>query len=162
LSPDPAAKIPPAESSNVDGGDSPADHSSKRAVLLAALILAGLWIVGLVVLAAISANPVTINQMQIRDSDLIVTARRGAEGSSTLVITKEWIHGEELETITVTNLERTNIVPGEEFLVPLKRMAKGRFQVTPTSPALKEVPLIYPATPESKSQLQSLLESRAE
>jgi hypothetical protein len=162
LSPEPTAKTSPAESPGSDGRNATAGISPRRAVLVAALILAGLWIVGLVVLAAVSANPVTINQKQIRDSDLIVTAKQSTDNPSKLVVTKEWIQGDDLGTIQVTNLEQTRIVPGEEFFVPLKRMAKGRFQVTPTPPSLNEAPLIYPATAEAQSQLESILESRAE
>jgi hypothetical protein len=114
----------------------------------------------LAVLAFLSANPVTINQKQIRVSDFIVTATRDSERPSTLTVTKEWIRNDDLETVTVTNLNATNMAAGEEFLVPLQRLAKGRFQVTPTS-LPNEVPLVYPATADAERQLQSLLESRA-
>jgi hypothetical protein len=132
-----------------------------KSVLIVALAISAAWILGLGILALVSANPVTINQKQIRESDLIVTASRKAQESSTLVVTREWVHDEDLGTITVVNLEDAKMPMGQEFLVPIQRLAKGRFQVTPTSLPDK-APLVYPATPEAESQLQSLLESRTE
>ncbi len=127
-------------------------------ILIVALAVTVVWILGLVVLAVLTANPVTINERQIRQSDLIVTASRNTDKSSTLIVTKEWFRGEDLGTITVTNLADTNMPIGQEFLVPLQRLPKERFQVT-SALALMNAPLIYPATPEAERQLQSLLES---
>lgn len=161
MSPEPSAKAAPASSPASEGRNAIAHLLRKRAVLIAAFILSGLWILGLVILAALSANPVTLNQKQIRASDFVVTAQRNPDGSPTLIVTKEWTEGEELGTIMVTNLEQTAMTPGAEFLVPLLRAAKGRFRVTPTS-LPDEAPLVYPATPEALDQLQSLLKSRAQ
>jgi hypothetical protein len=160
LSPEPSAKAAPAQSPASEGRNSFAGILRRRAVLIAALILAGLWISGLVILAAMSANPVTLNQKQIRASDFVVTATRSPDSASSLVVSKEWIRGDDLGTITVTNLEQTRMTADKEFLVPLLREPKGRFQVTPTS-LPNQAPLVYPATPEALEQLQKLLESRA-
>lgn len=159
MSPEPNAQAAPNDSPSQEQAVSTAWFSRQRALLIAALILAGLWILGLVILAAFSANPVTLNQRQIRASDLIITGRITSVGSSTITVTKEWIRGEELQTLTVTNLDQTGITPGDEFLIPLQRLPKGKSQVTPTS-LPNAVPLIYPATPEAQTQLQNLLKSR--
>jgi hypothetical protein len=161
LSPESKATAPPAEPTVPAARNLFVDFFRKRSVLVAAAMLAGFWILGLAALALFSANPVTINQKQIRQSDFLVTATRDSDEVSTLTVTKEWIQGEQLGTITVTNLGDTKIAVGQEFLVPLQQAVKGRFQVTPTGSLLNEVPLVYPATAEAKSQLQALLESRA-
>jgi hypothetical protein len=128
-----------------------------RPVLIGALGLA--WIVGLVLLAAFSANPVTLNQKQIRVSDFVVTAQRSPDDSTELIVVKEWLRGEDLGTIRVTNLDKTNLTTDQEFLVPLQRLTNGRIQITPT-PLPNNPPLVYPATPEAEAELQKLLESR--
>jgi hypothetical protein len=160
LSPEPKSPAPPVESPGSEVRNSAGNFFGKRSVLVAALIVSALWILGLVVLAAVSANPVTINQKQIRESHFIVTAMRDSSNPSTLVVTKEWFRGEELGTITVTNLDETNMTLGQKFLVPLQKLATGRFLVTPTSLPNK-APLVYRATPKAESQLKTLLESRA-
>jgi hypothetical protein len=50
---------------------------------------------------------------------------------------------------------------GRDFLVPLERLGKGRYQITPTS-LPNEAPLIYPATPEAESQLLKILKRTPE
>lgn len=161
LSPEPKATALPPASPSIPGAESGPKSFRTRAVLIAALVIAGLWISGLGVLALVSANPVTLNQKQIRESHLIVTAVRESDDSTALAVTKEWIRGEELGRITVGNLGETRMRAGQDFLVPLQRLSTGRYQVTATS-LPNEAPLVYPATPEAESQLQRLLDSREE
>lgn len=157
MSPEPKAAAPPPGPPGPEGGKCPADFFRSRAVLIAAFGACGLWMLGLVALAMFSANPVTLNQKQIRESDAIVTAYR--EGKvSVLVVTKTWLGADGLGAVTVTNLEDTRMPKGQEFLVPLQRLPGERYRVTPTSLPNK-APLVYPATPEAESQLQTLLES---
>jgi hypothetical protein len=151
----PADATTPAEPAQANG------HPRKPSWLIAAGLLASGWILGLVILAVVSANPVTMNARQIQRSQFLVTGSRPDAKSSKLITTREWIHAAELGEITVTNLDQSQMPAGRDFLVPLERLGKGRYQITPTS-LPNEAPLIYPATPEAESQLLKILKRTPE
>lgn len=143
--------------------DSTSDQTSpqkpvarSRRPLIVAFAIAGVWISALLVLALTTANPVTLNRKQIRESDYVVTAKRTDPGAQTLEVLKEWKRGEELETVTIANLDRVELPADREFLVPLNSVGSGRYRITKTT-LPNRVPLIYPATEEAKSQLAAIL-----
>ncbi len=139
----------------------PPTSARNRTMLIVAALVAAVWVLGLVVLALISANPVTLNEEQILHSLFVVTAIRPDAKSSMLLVTKEWLHGEDLGEIAVANLDHAKMPADRECLVPLQRLGKGRYQITPTT-LPNEAPLIYPATPEAEAQLRELLKAGLE
>ncbi len=137
----------------------PAENASgKSPGLVVAVGLAGAWILGLVTLAVLTSNPVTLNRAQILHADFVVTAKRTSADSNSLSITKEWKHGQKFQTVSVANLQKIDMPTEQDFLVPLERVGSEKFTI-PLCPPPKQVPLIYPATPEAETQLKTLLES---
>jgi len=114
----------------------------RKSVLYPVAVAAAIWILGLIGLAAFSANPVTLNEMQIRRSKFIVTGQRS--GNDSLKVSREWRQGGELGEITVVNLDETEMPEGGDFLVP------------------HEAPLVYPATEDAILQLESILKQHDE
>ena len=148
---------PPESSADaVPNADAPSSKSRGR--LFFAAGVAGVWILGLIVLAVLTANPVTLNREQILRSDYVVTARREAADSPVLIVQKEWKHAENLDEVTITNLDEVQMAAGPEFLVPLERIGPKRFLITPTT-LPNRAPLIYRATPEAEAQLKEVLDN---
>ncbi len=155
----PKPQSPPESPFPADAVQKPdAPPPNARGRLFFAAGFAGLWILGLIALAVLTANPVTLNREQILRSDYVVTARRETGDSPLLIVQKEWKHAEDLDEVTIANLNEINMPPGREFLVPLERIGARRFLVTPTT-LPNHAPLIYPATPEAEAQLQEILDN---
>ena len=150
------AESEPAAATTVSQ-NSPSPRAPLRSrVLTAALAIAIVWILGLITLAVLTANPVTLNRMQIERSDYVVTATRKRADSAKIEVSREWKHGADLGEITVTNLDEARMPVDREFLVPLKKLASGRYLITPTT-LPNDAPLTYPATEEAMEQLVTIL-----
>lgn len=132
------------------------ESAAKPRIFQIALVAAIVWILGLVTLAIVSANPVTLNILQIEQSDYVVTATRTGPDANTIEVSREWKRGEELGTITVTNLDDARMPADGEFLLPLNKLSSGRYSITPTALPNK-APLIYPTTEEAMNQLETIL-----
>jgi hypothetical protein len=129
--------------------------------LLAALSLALLWWLGLVLLALLTANPVTINREQVLKADAIVEAAvtNLAKGEIRIQRVQNDRGTLDVPTLRLPNLAETKAEPGATYLIPLSRTGIG-YEVTRTS-LPGQLPLVYPATPETAEQLQRHLSANA-
>ena len=101
-------------------------------------------------------KPITLNRVQIRQAEFVVTGTISDPQQGTVVVEKEWKHGEKREHMTIVNLNRTGGKRDSTYLIPLSKTSGKQFQVTPT-PLPNQAPLIYPATPEAIALLEKLL-----
>lgn len=125
-------------------------------LLVVAVLVAGVWWLMLAALALLTANPVTLNRVHVRQADCIVTATVSDLDRDTLTVNKAWKQRIKLDRIIVENLKQTDAKPGQSYLMPLSRIANNRYRITPT-PLPENPPIIYPATPEALQQLNELL-----
>lgn len=132
---------------------------SRRLWLWPAVLVFAVWFVLLVTLAVRTANPVTLNRLQIRQADLIVEATIEDLATGECRIVRSWPDAPQLgPVITVTGLGELSVRPGEAYLLPLNRNERGAgFHIAPTPPPLSK-PLIYPADDESRRQLEEILD----
>lgn len=126
-----------------------------RQIGLAVFVLAGIWYVALISLAALTGNPVTINQLQIRQSDLVVSGTVDENGVVSHINVHK-VRGMMPEgEIRIANFEW----PPGSYILPLKREGGG-LEVT-RSELPDKPPLIYPANDESIEQLLEILKKDA-
>lgn len=129
----------------------------RRWFQFAAAIAVAWWVV-LVAMVLFSANPITVNREQILDSHYVVTGKLSDAGNS-IVVEREWKRDAKLEIVSVEHLDRTEVKAGKSFIVPLRIVRRGEYQVTP-SRLPNHAPLVYPATEEAMGQLKKILEER--
>ena len=108
-------------------------------------------------MALFTANPVTLNREQIIRAETLVTATVVDPVTGTIHIEKFWKGDREVDSITLGNLNETGAKAGVSYIIPVTELRKDRYMVT-TTRLPKNPPLIYPNTPESVRQLQSILE----
>ena len=149
----------PAGAASSPGSSDPGLNSAvatrSRRLLIAAISIAAVWGTALAGLL-FTPKPVTLNRAQIRRAEFVVTGTISDPQQGTVVVEKEWKHGEKLEHMTNVNLNRTGARRDSTYLIPLSKTSGKQFQVTPT-PLPTQAPLIYPATPEAIAQLEKLL-----
>lgn len=124
--------------------------------VLVGVAVAG-WLVFLGSVAALTANPVTLNIVQISNAQLIVAATVTDFDQNTVKVEQVWGNQGELNLLILDNLKETGAKPGRQYLIPVSRSGNGRFSVT-TTYLPGNLPLIYPHTPEAVRQLTLLLE----
>ncbi len=161
----------PGNDAVIDASKSPVASSNRsRRFLLFASVLACLWIVALAVLAAFTANPVTLNQDQIRRSGFIVTATVVDLETSRVLIDQEWRGGALQGEIVVRNLRETSAESRRKYILPLSRANDGKDEFVVTGSLVpvsasepeKKKPLIYPADDDAIGQLKEILARQAE
>ncbi|QDT36391.1 hypothetical protein [Stratiformator vulcanicus] len=106
------------------------------------LAIALVWWVFLVTIAIRTANPITLNVMQLRNSDAVLV---GEITSKDEVRVETVIVGDPIstETIRVLNLPEVSAPTQSTYLLPLQLAAGGGYRVTPTR-LPNGLPLIYP------------------
>lgn len=122
-----------------------------------AVIVAMFWLFALSVLAVWTANPVTLNRVQILEADEVLKVLVDDWPAGRMHIKKSWKRQITAEQIQITGLPTDSQSAGTMLLIPVTRR-RDQWVVTP-SPLPNGLPLIYPATPEAERQLQSLLET---
>jgi hypothetical protein len=141
-----------------DSTDNAARPSSRGPLLLAALLALG-WIAFLAILTWVTANPVTLNLLQIRQSDVVLVGK--VTGTHTISRTDDRLWPLAGSEITVTNLPEAKPEIGQSYLFALQQRDgsagshDGPYQITPTH-LPNRAPLIYPATPEALAQLNRI------
>ena len=114
------------------------------------------WMLALVGLTLTSANPITLNRLQILDADLIVEATLVDPRSGEFRIHDSWPKTVVEQTVTVPEAMQASAEKGRSYLLPLNVVDDGSFEVAPAPPPIDR-PLIYPATTESRKQLIAIL-----
>ncbi len=148
---------------------------TRRAVwLLGATLAAGVWWFALGTMAARTANPVTYNFEQVRQSTVVVKAEVLDTEPGRIRVEKCWPHDfvEVGTELTVSNLGDSPAKSGETYLFPLRTgRRRGDWSITePRLPGQErndrgEVvdrtgpPTLYPATDEAERQLEGVLDT---
>jgi hypothetical protein len=117
------------------------------------------WLVVLSLLSFFTANPVTLNRDQIRESADVLTAVVENPATGNVRVLHAWKQRVAEKTLALPNLKSTEAESGsgQTYLIPISR-AGDEWIVTP-SKLPQHLPLIYPAKPEAERQLKSILET---
>lgn len=141
---------------------SPTAQSPKRA---RSIVLVIVWIAVLAILVVTSANPVTLNVVQIDDA-----AKNGAILAVTVLDPRQGsCHVEEVlagradlvaalksgDSIRIANLQSTQAKAGEAYLVPAIRTGDN-YYIAPT-PLPDQPRLIYPDSVKTRAMVHDLL-----
>jgi hypothetical protein len=130
-------------------------HTPSRAGTLLALSVAGVWIVALAALALTAANPIVLNRAQVRQADLVVSARMIDLLSGECALEDQWSGRPAPPTIRVGNLSSTRAAAGGTYILPLVPKEEGVYEVLP-APLEGEPRLVYPASPDVVAQVEEL------
>ncbi len=135
-----------------------------RQILYCCVAITLVWMLALISLAVTTANPVTLNQLQILQADYVVAATIVDLKSGRVKVQSEFKQNAPLEAIRIANLETARARAGESYLIPISKSAvpfnAGKldetYRVTPTQ-LPTHLPLIYPHTPAAEQQLRAIL-----
>ncbi len=86
-----------------------------------------LWWLTLGLLALLTANPVTLNYMQIRQADYVVTAKIADLDTASVDVEKEWKQDVILDRIKIENLHEVEAATDSTYLIPISRLGRDRF-----------------------------------
>jgi hypothetical protein len=115
----------------------------------------------LIGLAFFTSNQDVLNPVQIRESSLIVSGILDSSGKQGVTITIEqvWKGRAETKNVFVRGLSASHLKGSDIWIVPLKRASRTEYMVTPLKNSSPDSPkkLIYPANPETRNKLKSLL-----
>ena len=92
-----------------------------------ALWAAVVWWLTLGLLALLTANPVTLNYMQIRQADYVVTAKVVDLDTGSVDVQEEWKQDVTLGRIKVENLHEVEAATDSTYLIPISRLDRDRF-----------------------------------
>jgi hypothetical protein len=131
-------------------------HTPSRGGTLLALSVAAVWVVALATLALTAANPIVLNRTQVRQADLVVSARVIDLSSGECAVEDRWSVRPAPPTIRVVNLPATRAEAGGTYILPLVPREEGVYEVIPAP--LEGAPrLVYPASPDVVAQVEELL-----
>jgi hypothetical protein len=150
----PAAPVPFAEAT---AAATPVDGRFRRRFLIAAAVTAAWW-AGLIGMVAFTANPVTINRRQLRNSMQIVTAEVVDAAEGKVKIVKVYSGGGLSGEHRVDGLRELGVRDGATYILPLTLTARGNWQVTPL-PDAPRGRAVYPATDDALRQLAEILDA---
>jgi hypothetical protein len=122
--------------------------------VLAAVFAAG-WMLGLAAFSFWTANPITLNPVQIRAATDIITATVEDASAGTVRVEHSWKQVVTEMQLELPNLSGAKPANGDRLLIPVNRTRVG-WQVTPPKLSV-DPPFVYPATPEAEAQLRRLL-----
>lgn len=136
-------------------------HSGKRYFLIAAVAMF-VWLTALLAMVAFTANPVTVNRRQLKNSHYVVTATIKDLKTGQVDVLKEWKGGEGRKEINVTGLAGKVVVAGagkpvdgKTYVLPLSMTPDG-LRVTPIN-AKEDSATIYPAEEGTLEQVEEAL-----
>ncbi|MBX3444148.1 MAG: hypothetical protein KF774_17225 [Planctomyces sp.] len=147
-----------------DSGSSPGGRFPRHRLALA---LAASWIAVLTALAALTANPVTLNVLQV----LRASSDGGVVSATVMNAAEERCRVDEVlaggqrsavaglkpgDEIRVRELQRIGAAEGRAYVFPLQRGRNESFLVMPTELPNRQ-PLIYPDGPAARQQLKTIL-----
>jgi hypothetical protein len=127
-------------------------------LLLAALLALG-WITFLAILTWKTANPVTLNLLQIQQSDVVLAGKVTGQYTIEKTDLQPWPLSE--KEVSINNLPEAGAKLGQVYLFALQHHsgegvpAHGGYRITPTH-LPDGAPLIYPATSEALAQLKRI------
>ncbi|MEX0728221.1 MAG: hypothetical protein WEB58_05700 [Planctomycetaceae bacterium] len=128
-----------------------------------ALGLAAVWWIALVTLVLYASNPVTLNAVQLKIADAIVTARLVDPAAGKLDVDKEWTGRRGIETLQLDPQLFADAPAESTWLIPLSRTAEDRYQVTQAviknsrGESVVQPPYVYRWNDDSQEQLEAFL-----
>jgi len=134
-------------------------HPTRSLRLAPALIIFGVWICVLIGLALLSANPTVLNRAQILAAPLVVEATVAADDREQWQVSRSWPQAEVPRRILIKGLEPLRVDARQAFLIPVERTDPGEYRLV-LSPKPFAAPLIYPANPQTVSELEAILGER--
>ena len=144
-------------------GEAAAPSSWNR--MWAALGIAAVWWIALVTLAVRTANPVTFNLAQLRNSPVVIAGHVENLGDGLVSINRTWPENVGLESeLKIDGLDELKLEVGGNYLLPLTEIRSGEFEVTaikmpsPDGADEQEIRFVYPDSEEARKQLESSLE----
>lgn len=129
-----------------------------------AFAVGALWVSSLLIMVLTTANPVTINIVQVHESTSIVVAKVNSLYPGEIEVMEVLSGPNPGKTLAIRNLTETPAQVGGTYLIPLipvteapKRMP-NLFDITPTGipgkmAESRGMPLIYPDTREAREML---------
>ncbi len=136
------------------------------AMFYAAIGIASVWWVALFALIALTSNPVTLNAVQLKQADFIVTATLSDSTSGKLEVEREWKQQEKITRLELAPQLFKGAETGSKWIIPLSRDSEGKFSVTQVikenpdprdDRPLRDAPYVYPLTGNSLQQLHDFL-----
>lgn len=131
----------------------------------AALGIAAVWWIALVTLAVRTANPITFNLVQLRNSPVVIAARVENLNDGRVSINRTWPENAGLESeLKIDGLDKLKLEVGGSYLLPLTEIRSGEFEVTaikmpsPDGADEKKIRFVYPDSKEAREQLESSLD----
>ena len=152
----PDADVRAEKNTGANPDTSVATRARDARLLLPAILTAVAWLALLISLAVMTASPVSLNQVQIAQADCVVTGIVVDKTAGILQVVREWKGCQLPPAIVVDNLTGTDALTGGKYLIPLA-VAGGVYRVAAVPPPAGNRPLVYPATDETRDQLQRLL-----
>lgn len=153
------------ETGSADAQDG-AKASSSWNRMWAALGIAAVWWIALFTLAARTANPVTFNLRQLKDSPVVIAGHVESLGDGRVSVSRTWPENAGFESeLKINGLEKLELEVGANYLFPLTEIRSGEFEVTaikmPSSDGAdeQEIRFVYPDSTEAREQLESSLET---
>ncbi|MCA9046900.1 MAG: hypothetical protein KDA69_21395 [Planctomycetaceae bacterium] len=143
----------------------------KRGLLFAAVGIAAVWICLLLMIVVLTANPVTINKLQVQRAEYVVEAKVLALNPGEVEIVAQWRGSVSNKQILLRNLSQTAVQVGETYIMPLNSIKRAGdaagnvFEITPSglpNSATEEkggMPLVYPVNEESRKLVRDILET---
>ena len=129
----------------------------RRFVIVAGIV--GCWWAVLIALVVLTANPVTLNRRQLRNSSRVVTAEIVDVDQGTVKVVKDWIGPEGRGDLSIDGLKNLGVRNGKTYILPLSLSPHGSLRITP-APDSPNKRLVYPASDDALKQLAGILKDR--
>lgn len=129
----------------------------RRFVIAAGIV--GCWWAVLITLVVLTANPVTLNRRQLRNSSRVVTAEIVDVEQGTVKVVKDWIGSEAGGNLAIDGLKDLGVENGKTYILPLSLSPRGSLRITP-APDSPNNRLVYPASDDALKQLAGFLKDR--
>ena len=122
-------------------------------LLIFAITVSTAWLSALLWMTLSFSNPVTLNPVQILESDSILL---GEFQGRDFVVSKTWKVDPQQEKLRLRNLMLASIEPEPEtdYLIPVM-IKTDHFEITPSR--VRGIPLIYPASEKVFNDLEATL-----
>ncbi|MEZ5940523.1 MAG: hypothetical protein R3C18_03960 [Planctomycetaceae bacterium] len=143
----------------------------QRGLLFAAIGIGAVWICLLLMIVVLTANPVTINKLQMRQAEYVVEARVLVLNPGEVEIVGQLRGSVSKKQILLRNLSQTAVQVGETYIMPLKSIkgagdsAGSVFEIAPSglpnnvTGEEQGLPLVYPVSEESRNQVREFLKT---
>ncbi|HBN78294.1 MAG TPA: hypothetical protein DD473_21270 [Planctomycetaceae bacterium] len=136
--------------------------SKKHALPFYLAILLGIcWLISLAILSLFTANPVTLNRVQIMRADAVIAAEivdiQGTIRVDEVLFTRQGVDVEPETTFQVLP-PSPHWQPQMQRILPILRDADGNWRIAP-APLPKTVEIDYPDRPDVRAEVKEIVSS---